>query len=675
MAISTTRNRDDDMQSKVDLAKGQAKFTTKVPDKGKNDIEGFKEKIQTAKDMVLQTMILSSKYQILGDEKSNKSSDMLNSIATIAKFDMDEIQLLQSMKTADIQQKAAFAQTSHMQGKRVSIDDSVRKFSGNPVNFRYEIMGKNVPDGAVIQTQISVMSSDGKKVFSETNGSGKIGKNSFAWSGRDNNNEKIEPGDYSIVVSASYTIPGKEGSAAPLRTSTSKEGNVDRVEIDDDYNLSLIVDGASYDMSSIRGITAGGSDKNNESQKPISEYMGYVGKTVAIKQNKTDFYGKATNVPFISNNAIKDATIKVEFLDDAGQAVAYAESKSDIQAGQNYFLWNGWDAKSASEFQEMSNKKLDVAYISPGIYTYTVTVVSKDKTGAEVATKLDNHGSYLIESVDKSSGKVVIESREGYKFNINNVTKISDAEPTKTSYNQMLEEGANLLGKYASFVNDTINYDGKTNPEILYSVPNIAGSTPGTARINIIDTTGTIINTITQNVPYTEASVTVPTPANVTDVVAQLSEESAMKVQKYWDETFPGQDPSSPTEEQITKMQKYIAIGFRNGSIAQIGFDGLPDDKIQRRQYVLRNIGQIPVTWDGQTASGTTAKAGKYTYNIEYDTTDNTTNARTTTKVPRDSCSAILSTRIDDDGEIVLELENGVEIPTSKATRLGIMPL
>ena len=64
MAISTTRNRDDDMQSKVDLAKGQAKFTTKVPDKGKNDIEGFKEKIQTAKDMVLQTMILSSKYQI-----------------------------------------------------------------------------------------------------------------------------------------------------------------------------------------------------------------------------------------------------------------------------------------------------------------------------------------------------------------------------------------------------------------------------------------------------------------------------------------------------------------------------------------------------------------------------------------------------------------------------------
>ena len=137
MPVTATRNRSE--QVKLSETIKQKGFTTKVPDKGSGDIDKMHEKIEQAKEMVFKTMVSAAKHQILDDGKSNKSADMVNSIATIAKFEMDEMQLLQSMKTAALQQKAALAQTSQMRGQRVSIDDSIRNFTGSPVNFRYEI--------------------------------------------------------------------------------------------------------------------------------------------------------------------------------------------------------------------------------------------------------------------------------------------------------------------------------------------------------------------------------------------------------------------------------------------------------------------------------------------------------------------------------------------------------
>lgn len=664
VSVSPTRNR---LADNIELSKefAQKGFTTKTPQKT-DSFEEFEAEIQKASDLVIQTMLSSAKYQVLGDDKKNSSSDQLNSITTIAKFKMDKMQMTQALKTAEAQEKAVFAQTAGMIGNRVSVDDSARSYSGGPVTFRYEALGRNVPDNAQIQAQISIVGKDGQEVFSETSNRTRIGKNSFSWNGSDNNGNKVEKGEYYIKVKASYA--GTDGQQISILTSTAKEGTVERIEVDDDNNISFVIDGQKYDRSSITGAARGGVQDESEVQKPISEYLGYVGKSVNVKQDAVKFNGKAVSVPFLSNQKFSDARIKVEFTNSDTGEYAYAEYKKDVSEGQNTFSWNGWNSKNANEFSDMSSKTLSPSFVPAGTYNYKITITSKDSSGEEISTPIENKGSFEVTSVDKSAGKVVVISKEGYKFDVKDIEQITDKVPAKDSVNKILQEGTAFIGKFAVFENDEIKYDGKTDANIEFSIPDKPGSDINGARLKIFSSDNKVV-IATVNIEakdlYFENVIEIPKINDYTDLVQWLSGDSLDEVDKYIAKAF-NKKRDELSQEQIVDLAKWVEIEFRNGGLYQEDID--PNDL----SSVAKNMGRIITTWDGKLDAGGRAQAGTYKYSLEYDLKDNTTNALTTHDVSRTSYGKVLSVFPNDEGQIMLDLGNGVNIPVDKADRIAV---
>ena len=661
-AITASRSRD----SSVELAKGQKAHTTKASN-SKGDLASLQETMDKQEKMLWATIITLAKNQVIDSDKGGlDSASIMQATSTSAQFKMQKMGLEQSMKAFDMMKEAALATTSQMVGQRVSLDDGVRSFSGAPVKFNYEILGKSLPPGAVVQTQISVMTNEGKEILSKSSRGDKLGKNSFLWTGVDKNGEKVEEGTYRISVSSSYTIPGKSSNPVGLTTTTVKKGTIDEVEVDDDLNLSLIIDGQRFGMESLRGMSRDGKKDLDEAQGPVSDYMGYFGKTVEIAQNKVDFKGADVKVPFISKVAAKDVTVKINFLDDEGKLVAYSEkSAQTITEGQNNFSWNGWDVKSPDEFKKMTAKEIDTSYLPIGVYTYNVSVVIGD-----VETKLDNIGTYKIDSIDKSSGKVVLGS-EGYKFAVRDVKKVVENAPAQASYNQLLQEGNSFVRSRAVF-EDILRYNGTDDIEEFFTIPDgLVGDALGDARIIVSDNNGNIVSTITKNGIYTQHEEITPTPTKESEWNTQLSNASATRVIQYWDKKFPGADKENPTAPQKAEMQAFIANGFRARELFQFAYDALPDAAAKYEQK-LKNMGLIPFTWDGKK-DGVKLPAGDYKYAIQYDVT-NAGNVKTET-LPDSSTGIVVAAHVEN-GEVILGIQDEHEtvryVPISKVSKVGI---
>lgn len=666
-SVTASRASQANRNSKVELAKGQAQFTTSAKN-AKTDLEAMKQQMENAKKLVVDTMIKTSQAQMINSGGGGSNSDtptaMMNAVSTIAEFEMSQVNLEQSMKTNEMLQQSSFATMSQMVGQRVSINDNARNFSGSPVRFAYEITGKNIPPNALIQTQISIMSDEGKKIFSKTYNTDKVGKNGFVWDGKNDDGEVVENGTYKISVSAGYTTPGaKSNQKIGLTATTVKLGTVDSVEIDDDMQIALIVDGQRMCREAVTGITRDGKKDVEEATGPISDYLGYIGKNVEVEQNKINFTNSKVNVPFVSAVDAKDAKIEMRFFDEADRFVGYAESVQTIKAGQNNFAWNGWDVKTAHEFGLMKEQQVDVAYLPVGVYRYEVSSVIRDEDGQDKLTKLDNKGSYEIDSVDKVDGKIKITSG-AYKFDVRDVKKVVEVvSETKVAHNQLIQEGANLIGKIASYEDDIMDYDGsaKVLKGIRIPGPLDADQALGDVNINIFGKDG-VIKTIkiTGADAYVEGSV--PVPQNV----GQLTDESKSKVKLWFQSQYPSSDYNDPNDRDDAAISNFIASEFREGRLFQAGYDPTAADADLQR---LKNMGIMKVEWDGTNNAGAKLPSGEYKYEVQYSIIQNGTTSTLT--LPRTTYGQVLDSRVEKD-ELILGLTGGVDIKSSKVTRIGI---
>ena len=674
MSVSAASRRSQvDNYSKVELAKGQKEFTTSV--KGaKNDLEAMRQKMESAKEMVLQTMILTSKNQMIGNEGGGKdtSTAMMNAVSTIANFEMSAVELEMAMKTNEMMQQSAIATTSQMVGKRVSLDDSSRNFSGTPVRFGYEIIGKNIPPNAMIQTQISIMDDEGKKILSKTQTSDKIGKNAYIWDGKDDNGEVLDKGKYSLHVSASYTIPGnKDRTPIALTATTVKQGRVDGVQVGEHYEIELVVDGQKMPLTAIRGISNDGAVDAEEETGPISSYLSYIGKKVDVEQNKVSYAKSKVNVPFISDQEVKGAQIQVRFFDDSNQFIGYAESLQDIKSGQNQFAWDGWDVKHSEEFQSMKDKKIDLAYLPVGTYRYEVSAVIKAQDGQETITKLDNKGSYEIDAVSAVEGKIKLSSG-AYKFDVRDVKKVTEiskdtGEPVSEDENS-LQPGLVWLRTPVYYKNNIIEYDGVNSANKLVAIPGPldADQSLGDVTIKISDKQGQLQKTITIAAANAYLKDAVPVPA-----VMGLTPSSKAKVKDWFNDVYPASDWDDPSVADDGAIANYIAQEFRRGQLFQVDYDALaPLDQIKQR---LQNIGEMGVEWDGTSDNGKKLQAGEYKFDVSYNITDNTGAVVSNLNLPPDAFGQVINIGRGDDGTMILGLAGGVDIPESRVTIAGIV--
>lgn len=667
----SSRSREVNKFTANELAKGQKPFTTKVPDKGsKGDLAHLQETMDKQEKMLWSTILTLAKNQVIDSDKGGlDSASIMQATSTSAQFKMQKMGLEQSMKAFDMMKEAALSTTSQMVGKNVSLDDGMRHFSGSPVKFNYEILSKNIPPNAMVQTQISIMTDEGKEVFSKSSRGDKSGNNSFLWIGTDQKGEKVEEGTYRISVSASYTIPGTNDKPVNLAITTVKQGTIDSIEVDDERNISLIIDGQRFSMDALRGMSHNKNQDIEDTSGPISTYMGYVGKTVEIEQAKITFNNAPVNVPFISTANAKDVTVAIQFFGEDGKLAGYSEQIQNIQKGQNSFLWHGWDIKSATQLNDIKDKKTPLSYLPAGVYTYKVSVISEDNKGSKTTTELKNSGIYQIDSVDKSTGTVVLGSGSN-KFDIKDIKRIVETSPAKSSHSQLLNEGANLIGKKAVF--DTfITYDGNTNAEINFLIKNPGdGKHLGAAKIKISNEQGEQIAVIT--IPSNQLYVDdIVKEEDVPTTIDQLNEPSKQIVKDFFAKQFPDADWENQLQSQKNIVKQFIHNNFRGGKLFLDGYDALtPEDQDTQK---LKNIGVIHVEWDGKTTGNNPAKVqpGNYQYVIDCEILDTDNTIVAMENISKQD-GKIIGSKTDNNGEIILYIEGDLEIPLNKITQLSI---
>lgn len=653
----------------VKLAKGEQDFTTSVSKKS-NDIHALQEEVDKNIKLMFAVALAASRNQPINGEKSDLSTQMMNLSSTLSSIAMDKMSTNATLKLAEAQQESSFASMSQMVGQRVSIEDGSREFygkAGEQVKFQYNILGKDIPANALIQTQISLLNKDGKKILSKTENGKHIGKNSFIWDGKDSKGNNVPVGSYNISVTSSYTIPGNDKKPISLSVTTVQESVVDGVNRDPDGKISFIVNGQKVDSASIQGLMRDGKDEVKEEAKgPISDYISYIGQKVQIKQEKVNFNNNKTNVPFFTKNDALQATVKVRFYDSTDSFVAYSQKVQDIKAGQNNFVWNGEDAKSEAALKDMHANKM-LSYVPVGVYRYEVSITTKNEDDTETTYKLDNNGEFVIDSIDKNNGKVRLASGD-YKFDIRDVTKLTDKIPEKVqaSYISLLQEGSGLIGKRVSFKSDILTYDGNTDPEIEFSLPKPEdGFTLESATIDIMDDKDNVIASIVkpQAEIYSYEAEPVPWPAvgiaALADIANMFTLISKTKINEAYEALFPDGDPAHITGKEKQVMKNYVTEHFRAGNLFALGYEAL--DQAAQETQKLKNMGVIQAKWNGKGPAPDNKQfpKGNYRCAISYNIKETATNNIRSEEVPLISTVEVIGTHVNKNNEVILDLING----------------
>ena len=148
---------------------------------------------------------------------------------------------LKSM-VSNMQQSASVSAVNYL-GKDVQVDGTSAPLANGEAQWSY-----NLP-GAAAKVQLTVKDPAGKTIrFME--GDATAGTHAVKWDGRDNSNNKVADGQYTLSITAT------DAAGGPLAVSTKSTGRVDSVTYDANGIPSLIIGGRAYQTSSIVAVQA-----------------------------------------------------------------------------------------------------------------------------------------------------------------------------------------------------------------------------------------------------------------------------------------------------------------------------------------------------------------------------------------------------------------------------------
>lgn len=647
------------------LAKGydgslQPDFTVKAPDNNSSSVEALETKVSEMKDTFIKMMCATVKNQSPDDP-----ADVNAMTQTMASMASAEASMLGATGVAKLNQtmsRSALLQAKEFQGQEVYYDDSERFFSGNSLEFEYDLNygTQKIPENARVTSIVTVLNDKGVKVYS-SKGDIKNGKNRFLWSGKDDASKIVNPGTYRIKVEAYYeSVESGALRRIPIETNTYASGIVEAIEAEGD-KAKLLISGKLIDQARVKKIVGESGSKASEltSKTALADYSSYLGKNALVKQEYLEIQNGQAEVSFTAemDDIVK---VKMHVYDEQNKLVAVAMHKGEFKAGYNHFTW---DAKAAKTFDDLDRSRagtLMLNKVPSGRYRYEIYAGTIDGN-KEKFTKLKNQTEIAISGLDFTGGAYVMEGEN--KYRISDITRISSPGIAPPAVNP-IAEGSRYIGKRIVFDDDILKLDDKGDFTAYLSLDRPkAGYDLGDAKMRIYED-DRLICEVTKEVRelYYKDQEDVPS-------YAELNQRSQELVDEYAEQKY-GQTFTSCTGAQRGEIRtQYIIPAFRSGNLARDGYDDLSGkEQIATR---LRNMGRVPLVWNGQNSDGAMCKAGTYRYEIWTSTVNQVDNTIETEKLNPNVNLLVTGFHIED-GSIILELQDGRFIEPSRVKSISI---
>lgn len=593
------------------------------------DVEKLSQEVEKQQDYLQKVLFALAENQIPGQESDQGANSaaiaQLVSGAAAAQMGKKTFEIL--MEVAEQLKNAGISSQSELVGQRVSIDDSTRSYSGSKVHFEYTIHGDK-PQEASLQAQISILNEKGEKIFKKTIKNPSIGKNVFEWEGVDNDGEKAQHGTYHMEVEATYQQAGQ--LPVPMHTDSIREGTVEAVDFDEERHPYYVIDGQRIDSTSVRQFLGrSGANGSKTGATKADDIKSYIGDVVEVKQEKVTFSGQKADLNFSTTTTDSKATLRVKIYDAKNRLVAVDEAKDvPVKSGQNVLEWQGFQSTKQSEIDDMKSAKLKPVYLAHDTYRYEISLVSAGTDGQEKVTKLENKGSYTIAAVDTSGKLPMLVSKEGYRFQLGDVTRTEKPVNLK-SRTQLLEEANNYIGKVIKFHNNEIEYDGTpTSRKFYIPKPKTADWKVDNVTMHIYGQDGKLVRNITKsgNDAYFEGQEPVPEFTELDNASEEIINNLATDLfnKKYTAISTSAENGDSTSIQNLKALDDQIAKSFKRGEL----FRDVSDyqNKTSGEQELIRdkNMGLLKFDWDGKDDEGNAAPNGAYKITLTYNEIDST---------------------------------------------------
>ena len=310
---------------------------------------------------------------------------------------------------------------------------------------------------------------------------------------------------------------------------------------------------------------------------------------VLSKLNIVDGHGKI----YYNNIIEKSEAVRIDILDKNRKPITQLNYKKSLEQG-------------------LGSLDIHTKNVPNGEYTYDIYVEDINSDGGW--SMIDSAGvvNITLAGIDMKNKEAI--DIDGKKYPLANATEINGIEQS------LINKGSLYIGKQVQFQNNNFDYDG-TDFSTNFTIPQpIDGYALDDAELNIYQE-GRLIKTVTKSQAdlYPQNIETVPTYDN-------LNAAGKGIVDRYLANKFLIAGFNSYT--QLTAQRKievaphlapFITEQFRAGALFKEG-------QITDEQTRLKNMGIVPIVWDGTLADGSKAQNGSYKYVLVTSTKNIATN-------------------------------------------------
>lgn len=629
------------------LAEGQAAHTSKVRKGSGEGMDRLAKSLEKDQDDFMKLVMETSKRPSLNPEHQDLTPMIMSGFKS-ATATLKQAQI--AAEAAKVQEQSMkYQKAATMSGQKVRVDNSLKSFSaerGERVKYQFELMGKNLPKGATINGHLIIRDKKGKKIRTENLKSLNIGKNTFTWDGQTDMKKLAEAGEYKIEVRASYTSPESKGAKHVIAVNTSTEEVIKQVNMDGTYVLE---NGRKIDdESQIVSFVNMSSDDKKKIHNPIQSANNpnsLIGKTVTIDEKNFEYNGGKVNLGFNAKESNKNAKVKLIVRNENGQVATYVEEMT-IQEGRNLFEWKGYATKNDKDIQDQKAGKT-FNKIPKGNYEYAIYIQDANSQW----NKAESRHSVNVSGTEPDGLDTRIISENGDSYSIKSIESVSATKQpeNQASLEDLKKEARNYLNTRVEVVDNIIEYDGSMNWERTFPVSWPSDSSKnGPLRITIRDQENNIVKALEIDQNNVDGAIEAAAV-----LYEEMTDESQTNLNNWITNTFNAIDTdlgydsykSVAQDDHLAMIHAHMIQGARDGT------------------YKYNTVPGVTATWDGKNDAGGEVEHGAYSFEaLSHIVKASDETVENTFHYPKNQILAVTTSRVTDDREIELTLQDGRKI-------------
>jgi flagellar hook assembly protein FlgD len=580
-----------------------------------SDAEKVQKQLDDSIEFATKLMLMAAKNTGFPDEDGggSKSKEMSDAAISIAQMSSTKALINSQMQSIEAQKNPKIDLMS-LEGKMVDYNDDTKEFSGDSLKYNYKISHNEKSQSSFINLKFTISDSKGNTVKTIRQ-AGKTGEHKLEWDGKDNYDQTVPYGKYTISISAEGKKNiGEAYVSFPVQADTILSGIVENIKIKNGTAVGAVINGDLIAREQIIDIKNYNKPQDNNYITPD-----LIGKNIELDFSRAQAKDGTLEVYF--NNHIKEPGILIVSLyDENNKFIKELISPQEVTEGVGKITFNA--------------RELGIEDRDYNVKTFVQGVNDPENIGK---TELDYKEEAIVKGVNRLDS--TITSVDGNIFSVHNIKSISG------NYLSPIEQRRQeYIGSRITYRNDFFKYseNDMNQTALKFEKPKEEGEIIAYGQMNIYDCdTNEFIETVRENYePY-----------------YYLDTDSKQKIDQYINDSFENIEYSTASAEQKIEINRYIEKEISNSNLT-----------LQEQYQEDFSNGKASITfpaWDGNYQDNKKAEEGKL-YRREFTpiyVKNNENNTTFTGQTDSELMMATVESVDEKEGGLFLNLIGGVQIP------------